>query len=474
MVQNFVLLLAIAGQSAQPDAQIAFTHVTVVNVETGRLEPDRTVVISGSRIIATGPAAEGKLPFGARVIESGGKYLIPGLWDMHVHAAYPGLDALFLPALLANGITGVRDMFSTVGFRDSARARVKRGEIAGPRLVSSGHILDGTPPIWPGSVAVRNATEAIRAVDSLHRAGADFIKVYSRLTPEAFFAAAREARRLGIPFAGHVPQLVSAGSASDSGQATIEHLTNLLFGCSSRETELIRELAAAAAKGVDSLGAVGRRQVEGVLASYDVERCRGLGRRLAKNRTWMVPTMTVLRSVAYLDDTTLALDPRLKYVPSWFRSGWNPKDDFRFKMLTPKDWLQRKAAYRRQLEIVRVLHQEGVRFLAGTDLANPYVYPGFSLHEELRNLVAAGFTPAEALRAATFSPAAFFGATDSLGTVAAGKVADLVLLDENPLADIGNTERIRAVVAGGRYYDRAALDQLLGEVALRATRPPGP
>jgi hypothetical protein len=310
-------------------------------------------------------------------------------------------------------------------------------------------------------------------VDSLKLAGADFIKVYSRLTPEEFFAAARESRKQGIPFAGHVPQQVAARDASDSGMASVEHLTNLLFGCSSQEETLLGQLRAAAAKGLDTMGAVSRSQVEPVLASYDAERCRSLARRFVKNGTWMVPTITVLHSVAYLDDTTLALDPRMKYVPTWFRSGWNPKDDFRFKMLTPKDWLQRKAAYRRQLEIIRVLHEEGVRFLAGTDLANPYVFPGFSLHEELRNLVAAGFTPAEALRAATFSPAVYLKATDSLGTIAAGKLADLVLLDADPLSSIGNTERIRAVVAGGRFYDRAALDKLLADETARAGRPPG-
>lgn len=467
MLTSIVVAVALAGQAPQPPAPIALTHVTVINVESGQLEPDRTVVVTGNRITAVGPASTITLPSGTRVVESQGKFLIPGLWDMHVHAAYPGLDALFLPALLANGVTGVRDMFSSMPNRDSSRAKVARAEIAGPRIVGSGHILDGTPPIWQGSVAVQSGAEATRAVDSLKRAGADFIKVYSRLTPEEFFAAARESRRLRIPFAGHVPQLVAASAASDSGMASVEHLTNFLFGCSSKEDQLLKELADAAVKGIDSMGLVARSQVEPVLASFDVERCRALARRLVKNGTWMVPTITVLHSVAFLDDSTLALDPRLKYVPGWFRRGWNPREDFRFKMLTAKDWLQRKAAYQRQLEIIKVLHQEGVGFLAGTDLANPYVFPGFSLHEELRNLVSVGFTPAEALRAATLSPALYLRSTDSLGTVAAGKVADLVLLDANPLSNIGNTEKIRAVIAAGRFYDRAALDKLLADAANR-------
>ena len=473
---NLALLISLlppALAQAQADPSIAITRVTVVDVESGALLPDRTVLVSGNRItsVAAGPAA---VPAGARVVDGAGRFLIPGLWDMHVHAAFPGIDAIFFPTLLANGITGVREMFSSLAWVDSSRARIARGEIAGPRMVASGHILDGSLAIWPGSAAVHNGAEARKAVDSLKRAGADFIKVYSRLTPEEFFAVAEEAKRLGIPFAGHVPQLVSASAASGAGLRSIEHLTNVLVGCSSREEELLAALAAAhSGKGWDSVGVVSRGQAALVLASYDPARCRTLARSFVANGTWMVPTIAVLHGVAFLDDTTLARDPRLRYVPEWFRTGWNPASDFRFKMLTPEDWRRRKDGYRRQLEIVTLLHREGVSFLAGTDLSNPYVLPGFSLHDELAAFVKAGFTPLEALQTATLLPARYLNAQDSLGTVAAGKRADLVLLDANPLADIGNTVRIRAVVANGRFYDRDALDKLLADAVARGRKPPG-
>ncbi len=467
------LLLASVPARAQADPSIAITRVTVVDVESGRLLPDRTVVVSGNRItsVAAGPAA---VPAGARVVDGAGGFLIPGLWDMHVHAAFPGIDAIFFPTLLANGITGVREMFSSMAWVDSSRARIARGEIAGPRMVASGHILDGSPAIWPGSTAVRNGPEARRAVDSLKRAGADFIKVYNRLTPEEFFAVSEETKRLDIPFAGHVPQLISASAASGAGLRSIEHLTNVLTGCSSREDEFLAALAAAhSGKGWDSVAVLSRGQVAPVLASFDPARCRTLARLFVANQTWMVPTIAVLHGVSFLDDTTLARDPRLRYVPEWFRSGWNPSSDFRFRMLTPADWLLRKDAYRRQLEIVALLHREGVSFLAGTDLSNPYVLPGFSLHDELAAFVKAGFTPLEALRTATLLPARYLNAQDSLGTVTAGKQADLVLLDANPLADIGNTVRIRAVVANGRFYDRNALDKLLADAMALGRKPPG-
>jgi hypothetical protein len=467
-----VLALTAASRSAESQviSPIAFTNATVVEVDSGKLVAGMTVVLSQGRISAV--AKQAQIPAGARVIDASGKYLIPGLWDMHVHAAFPGLDAQFLSLLLANGVTGVREMFSRLDWVDSSRRRIARGEFAGPRIVASGHILDGTPPIWPGSVAVATAEASRRAVDSLLGAGADFIKVYSRLSRVAFFAAAREARAKGKPFAGHVPSLVRAWEASDSGQRSIEHLTGVLSGCETMEDQQLAEVAAAvAAKGWDSAIAVSRAHGGQWLASYNEDRCRALARRFVANGTWMVPTIAVLHSIAYLDDTTLARDPRLVYIPAAMSQGWNPAADFRFRTMTKEDWRNRKVIYARQLELVRLLHQEGVRFLAGTDLANPYIFPGFSLHDELASLVAAGFTPAEALRAATLDPARYLEATDSLGRIAPGKVADLVLLSANPLEDIRNTTKIAAVVAAGRLYDSTALAKLLADAKARARSP---
>ena len=250
------LLGSVAASSAMAQARpaIAFTHATVIDVEQGTALAGMTVVVADGRITALGKDGTVTPPAGARVVDATGKFLIPGLWDMHVHAAFPGIDGLFLPLLVANGITGAREMFSRLDWVDSARARVRRGDFPGPRLVASGHILDGTPPIWPGSVAVATAAEARRAVDSLAAAGADFIKVYSRLSPEAFFAAAREAKAKGLPFAGHVPSLVRAADASDSGQKSIEHLTNVLSACTTIERSYLPGPARSAARRLQSRG----------------------------------------------------------------------------------------------------------------------------------------------------------------------------------------------------------------------------
>ncbi|MCC6772553.1 MAG: amidohydrolase family protein [Gemmatimonadaceae bacterium] len=462
-----------AATATADTTPIAIVHATVVDASNGRLTPGQTIVVRGTRIVAVTNDAAAAIPPGARLVDATGKFVIPGLWDMHVHAVGPGIDRLFLPILAANGITGVRDMWGTFAWFDSARAQVARGALVAPRIVGSGHILDGSPAIWPGSTGVKDADEARRVVDSLAAGGAAFIKVYSRLTPDEFRAAAQQAKLRALPFAGHVPSLVSVAEASDLGMKSIEHLQMLTNACSRDEDAMRAEYTAAfaSAKGWDSAGVVSRAQARRVVDTFDPARCRALAQRLKRNDTWMVPTMTVLRSIAFLDDTTLAADPRLAYIPRWFSGSWNPKNDFRFRMLTPADWALRREAFALQQRIVTLLHEQGVPFLAGTDLSNPFIFPGFSLHEELRNLVAAGFTPLQALQAATVNPARYFAATDSLGAVAAGKLADFVVLDGNPLADIANTERVHAVVLNGLLLDAPARQRLLDNGKALASPP---
>lgn len=463
-----------AQDTGTTPSTVAITHATIVDVANGRLTSGHTIIVSGNRIASISPDSRARIPAGARVLDATGKFVIPGLWDMHVHATGPGIDRLFLPVLAANGVTGVRDMWGRVAWFDSARAQTARGDLVAPRIVGSGHILDGAPAIWPGSTGVKDAAEARRMVDSLAAGGAAFIKVYSRLTPDEFRAAAEQAKARGLPFAGHVPSLVSVGEASDLGMKSIEHLQMLANACSRDEDAMRADYAAAvaSAKAWDSAGIVSRAQARRVVDTYDPARCRALAQRVKQNGTWMVPTLTVLRSVAYLDDSTLAADARMQYVPRFFSATWNPKNDFRFKMLTAQDWALRKEVYAQQRKIVTLLHEAGVSFLAGTDLSNPYIFPGFSLHEELRNLVSLGFTPLEALQSATRNPARYLAATDSLGAVAAGQVADLVVLDANPLRDIANTEKVHAVVLNGRLVDSTQRQGLLGEARKRAAGRP--
>jgi imidazolonepropionase-like amidohydrolase len=472
-MRSILLALATAFLAATANAQtknptLVIQHVTVIDVTAGKPVSDQTVVVENGRIttVATGMAV--KMPAGAIAIDGTGKFLIPGLWDMHVHAAWPQLDEIVAPLFVAEGITGVRDMYGTPFVIAAWKQRYQNGA-PWPRMIGSGHILDGPHPFWPGSVVASNAEEARTSVDNLHKGGADFIKVYSKLPRDAYFAALDEAKKVGTYCAGHVPDAVSVSEASDHGQRSIEHLTGVSLECSSEAKALRAERAAASTDtSITNMLKTYSRQAERILATQDPKRTADLCARLARNKTWMVPTFTVLRSMASLDDSTFTADPRVKYMPERVVGGWNPKKDFRFRQKTARDWENSRKVLKLNMQIVGQMNRAGVPIMAGTDFLNPYTFPGFSLHDELVNLNEAGLTPAEALRAATLNPAIFMNATDSLGTVATGKRADLVLLDANPLDDIHNTQKINAVILNGKLYDRAALDVLIADEQKKA------
>jgi len=429
-----------------------------------------TVIVTGDQIAEIGKTGRVKIPDGAQVIEAKGKFLIPGLWDMHVHAFNRDL---FFPLFIANGVTGIRDMFGPMPeLAKQWRKDMDEGRLIGPRIFAAGPIVDGPKPIWPGSLAVSNAEEGRKAVDSLKKHGADFVKVYSLLGRDAYFAIADEARRQGIPFAGHVPLVVKAGEASDAGQKSIEHLTGVLTACSTDEDEMMKDMIEVMS-GNDQRGGPFRvmsQQTRRMLETYSDKRAKELFNRFKRNGTWQVPTLIILRNVTYIDDPELAQDARLKYVPSYFKQSWDPKKDFRFRNRTPESITNQKLTYQKNFELVGAISRAGVGILAGTDLGNPYIYAGFSLHDELALLVKAGLTPAQALQAATINPAKYLGVLDRFGTVERGKLADLVLLDADPTKDIANTQKIDSVVLRGRLFTKSDLQEMLSRAEAMANR----
>ncbi len=447
------LLLLARAKPNHTQAPLVFTHATIIDVTGQAPKRDMTVVITGDRISAIGDNIS--VPAGAQVVDATGKFLIPGLWDMHVHWYLRDTFTLFI----ANGVTGVRQMF---GNSDLLRWRdqIAKGSLLGPRMVVASPIIDGPQPIWPNSIAVRNEDEGRKAVRRVKQWGADFVKVYALLPRDAYFGIADEAKQQRITFAGHVPNSVSPAEASDAGQKSIEHLTGILIASSDKEAELRDKLVKA-----DSPEARGRVQTT-ALETYNEKKAADLIARFAKNQTWQCPTLTVLRSGAYLGDASFRQDGRLKYIPRLQQQRWN----FRLANRSGGDDAVEKKVLQKQFEIVGAMQKAGVPILAGTDTGNPFCFPGFSLHEELALLVIAGLTPVEALRSATLNPAKFFGLDQTLGTIEQGKIADLVLLDANPLLDIRNTQRINAVVSNGRLFDRKALDKMLGEAEVSANR----
>jgi len=466
------LLIGLAACSSSPRSPditpavaFAITHVTVIDVAGGPSRSDATVVVRGNRIASIGSGDSAIVPGDARVVEGRGKFLIPGLWDMHVHAAWRETAEPFAELFVANGITGIREMWGDLGVIRDWRSHVADRDGARPRIYAAGNLVDGPNPVWPNSNRAADAREGRELVRSLRRDGADFIKVYSRLPRDAYFAIAEEAKTLGIPFAGHVTIAVTAAEASDAGQRSIEHLTGVALGCSSLEDEIVRQVATViASRGWVAASGLARGLGGLIDSTYDEARCRSLAERFRRNETWQVPTLTVRYNITHLEDPALERDPRLRYVPQFVRQRWADRSAT-IESGPAAAAAGQQALQRREVAITGLLFRAGVPILAGTDVSNPYCLPGFSLHDELARLVDAGLTPLAALQAATLNPARFLHATDSLGTVEVGKLADLVLLDADPLADIHNTSRIAAVVANGRLIDSAERERLLNDAA---------
>jgi len=457
-----VLLMYVGATWAEERSSFVLAHVTIIDVANGALQRDMSVVITGDRIAQIASSANARPPKGAQSFDAHGKYVIPGLWDMHVHMVFgdwiPKNEKVILPLFVANGVTGVRDMGGDLDALKAWRAEINAGTLIGPRMVISGPMLDGPVPRFPSSVSIKNAPDVQHAVDDLHARGADFIKIQSLIPRDGYFAAVEEAKKLGVTFVGHVPDAVRASEASNAGQASIEHLTGVFEGCSRIEDQLMK----------------GPKGPARFVETFDAVRAGALVAVFAKNQTWQVPTLVWEHGQWLIDKSDLSHDPLSKYAPAaWKDRTWPmfTKDILHDMDTDPLPVRERFTQM--ELDIVAQMQHAGVPFMAGTDTAaGVHVFPGFSLHEELEYFVKAGFTPLEALQTATRNPARFLGKTSDLGAVQTGKLADLIVLDSNPLDDIRNTRKIYAVILAGRLFSRQQLDSMLREVEAAAAASP--
>ncbi|MEV4056636.1 amidohydrolase family protein [Amycolatopsis sp. NPDC049688] len=448
---------------------VVVTGATLIDGTDGPARPDSAVVLVGDRIAWVGPAADVPPCGSARVVDGRGRYLVPGLWDMHAH----GIDYedLWPPLFLANGVTGIREM---QGYDENrvTRDKIARGELLGPRVVLASAIIDGPVSLLgPPVVKVADAAEARAAVRTAIAQRSDFVKVYFYLPKDAFAAIADECRRHGLPFAGHWPYRLRLLDAAKAGQRSFEHLFGLPIATSSRRNEILARLDATPfdPKAPRDFFNLARELDRQAAQAYDpaaaAEHFAGLntyGSRLS-------PTFTVNRVISRPADA-YAHDPRLKYVSQDIRDLWADRLPL-FTPVTAAQAAQQEAYFEAQLRLVGEAHHAGVGILGGTDCQNPYVFPGFSLHDELGWLVEAGLSPRRALQAVTRDAAAFLGRAHTAGTITPGKEADLVLLDADPLADIAAVRRVDTVVTAGRVLGRADLDRLLADAEAAASRP---
>lgn len=450
------LLAALAIQAAPLPSFVTIKNVNVVDVESGTVQKGMNVVIRGTAIVSVGPK------LGPNVIDGTGKYLIPGLWDMHVHLWE---KRPMLGMYVANGVLGVRDMGSSLSTTKAWRTEVETGAVIGPRIYTAGSPVDG-----PGGgnakmpvQQVLSAEEARRAVDALNNQGTDFVKVLSTLSRDAYVSLAQRARVTRTPFAGHLPEAVTVTQAIDARQKSLEHLFGIALACSSEEPTL-REARSLAIDNHDNaeLARIRERTYE----TFSKARATELFGRMARFDVWQTPTLTLRRRLALMGLEELVGDPHAKQIPAEVLATWeDPRNDL--KKASPEQMERFRRDYEFHRELVLLMQRSGVGLLAGTDTGDPYVLPGYALHDELRLLVEAGLSPAQALRTATINPARYFGAEGLSGSIARGRRADLLMVDANPLDDIRNANRISAVIVRGRLLNRKQLDQLAKAADLR-------
>lgn len=446
------LLLAVS-QAATAASSLVIENVAIVDVERGEVVAPRVVVITDGRITAVEKPGAHPLPPGAQRVDGRGGYLMPGLIDMHVHvfnnaSGRPPNEWAF-PLFVANGVTGVRDMLTAPGSMElvrSWRTRVEQGELVAPRILAAGMVVTAQP-----------GAPVSERVGSVKSAGADFVKVFSDVSKPDWRATMDAAKAARLPVAGHVPAGVGLLEAARAGQRTDEHLTQVYEACCTREQEM---LAARAGLNSQKSEALQQAQEADVLRSFDPLVCNETAAALARTGQVQVPTLVLPYFEARGSARGFRQDSRWHLLRPDEQARWEKLLSGR----TNSDANLVATRWEVSREIVRILHSAGVRILAGTDTPMPLVYPGSSLHKELELLVESGLSAVDALRAATIWPAQFLGSDNDLGAVAAGKCADLVLLDADPLMDIRHTTRIRAVILGGRLFERRDLDTFAGRL----------
>lgn len=466
----FVAMATPAVSVAAQRADAILRHVKIVDVERGRIGTNQSVAWRNGTIVAVGPDAMiARRWRTASVIEGKGRYLIPGLWDMHVHfGGGPELieeNKALLPLYIAHGITTIRDCSGDLPEQVLTwRDEIARGMLFGPRLLTSGAKLEGIKPIWKGTIEVGSRADVDAAISHEKTVGVDFVKITdSTLDPKLFLYAVSRARAEGLRVSGHIPMQDTVREAVDAGISSIEHLDYAYKAGVKDEAAIAADFAA---KRINRAEA--NRRID---TGFDPVTAMAAYRRLAAKNVFVTPTLNISNITAHLDQTTHANDAYLAYIGPGLRKTYDWRVQ-RAATATPAEVKARHSHFDRVAAVLPMLQRAGVTIMAGTDAGflNSYDYPGIGLHDELALYVKSGLTPTQALASATRAGPAWFGEMNRYGSIAVGKAADLVLLDHNPLGSIGATRSIRMVVLRGRSYDRAALDSMLSATRVKVAR----
>jgi hypothetical protein len=448
IVLYLIVFLLIGCKQEKLAVDLFIKNVNIVDIEQGVILSNKYIAIDGEEIKFI--FDNNKLVSDSTtVIEGVNKYLIPGLWDMHAH--YHSNYHYSNNLLLANGVTGIREMWGKMDSVKSIREKSELGLILSPDIYSSGNIINGEGGWLPFKV-VKNEEEAVNEVIKQVDEGVDFIKIYNNLSKDQYIAISKICNQLGISFSGHLPMDVNIWEAMKNQQKSIEHQMGFLENCSSKpeDFEVISKN--------DDRSAV----LDFLVEHFDRKLFDSIANTLSKSNTWLCPTNIYWKNFHNRDNPKYINNQLLEYMPKNIQQFWG----------TPNEVLKRnKNAFRAgrknnefQISLMADLVNKGVKILAGTDFPNPYCYPGFSLHDELQLMVEGGMTPSQALSTATYNPALFLNKEKELGKVEMNYIASLVLLDANPLEDINNTRQILGVFLRGKYLNRSRLDDMLNKV----------
>ena len=464
------LIASSPANAAREAADLVIRHATIIDVARERSVPGQAVAVRGGEIVATGPDQVIAKRFAeTRSMDAHGKFVMPGLWDMHMHfGGGPELieeNKALLPVYVAFGVTSVRDAAADISDSVFAwRDQVAGGTLLGPTIYTSGPKLEGYKPLWKGTMEVGTPAEVEAALDRLQAVKVDFVKITDNtLKPEIFLYAVGAAKKRGLKTSAHTPFALTIEQAAAAGLSSVEHIDYLIKAGSTEEARIGADYAA----GKVSYAAASDRFVE----TFDAANASRVYRRLAATGLYVTPTLNMGRILAFLDRDDHSRDPALSLVGPGLRKTYAWRVE-RAGKATPAEVAARHREYALSVRVLPMLRDAGIPILAGTDAGylNSFNYPGQGLHDELELYVEAGLTPAQALASATLTGPAFFGLANRYGAVAQGRVADLVILDANPLKHILATRAINAVVLKGRLLDRPALDALLAEAKARAAR----
>lgn len=477
-IKLFLLSSILLSGCKSPDLffenALCLENISTIDPVEG-LKENQTIIITDGKISKVANTNELRLSPKNNIVDGSEKFLIPGLWDAHVHFAYiedlaPSMFDLFL----SYGITSVRDTGGKIAFVKKWKEKALANPSDAPRVMIAGPLLDGEPNVYDGSddrhpelsVGLSTVDDVSNKVHELDSLGVDLLKAYEMLSPEQFAKITELAKEKGLKITGHVPLSMDVIGASNAGLNSMEHMRNLELSCASNADELLEQRQQLLQAGKMDAGGILRSRIhqaqrETAIKNYDDKKADEVLKVLAQNKTWQIPTITLSTGFSERPFARPEWQESFNYLPEPIAVEWRSGlAAFMDVEITPfhidyTKWL---------FKMVGKVHQAKIDIMAGTDCPIFFLTPGRSLHQELAVLVQAGLSPLDAIKTATLNPARYFGLEDELGSIQENMWADLVILDANPLEDINNTQRINAVMKQGKYYDRNALDEKLSKL----------